>query len=220
MRAGAIKCANANGFCTGASRRVVAEPDARRCAAAGLPTAWGEFQLQIYCDPEGREHAVLSMGTVAGEGVLTRIHSECLTGDVFASLRCDCGEQLRTALAAIAKEGQGILIYLRQEGRSIGLAKKIRAYQLQEQGFDTVDANVELGEPKDARTYYVARDVLADLGTTSIRLLTNNPAKMDAMQSLGVNVVERIPIEIEPNAINREYMRTKREKMGHWLGQL
>lgn len=195
-----------------------------RAAAAKLPTKFGDFRILVYRDvPTGKEHAAVLTGDLdsdGGEAVLCRIHSECLTGDIFGSLRCDCGPQLHEALRRIAREGRGIVLYLRQEGRDIGLTNKILAYELQEQGLDTVEANLQLGHPVDARTYDAARDILRDLGVKSLRLLTNNPEKVRAMEALGFPVRERIPIEIAPNASNREYLETKREKMGHLLDKL
>ncbi|MHB8633008.1 MAG: GTP cyclohydrolase II [Thermoplasmatota archaeon] len=195
-----------------------------RAAAARLPTRFGEFRILVYRDiPTGKEHAAVVKGDVesaGGAAVLCRIHSECLTGDIFGSLRCDCGPQLEASLRAIEKEGRGVVLYLRQEGRDIGLTNKILAYELQEQGLDTVEANLQLGHPVDARTYDAARDILADLGVRSLRLMTNNPAKMEAMAALGVTVLERIPIKIAANDLNREYLETKRDRMGHLLGKV
>lgn len=195
-----------------------------RAASAKLPTRWGEFRILVYRDiPTGKEHAALVKGDLeasGGKAVLTRIHSECLTGDIFGSLRCDCGPQLHESLRRIEKAGVGVVLYLRQEGRDIGLTNKILAYELQEQGLDTVEANLQLGHPVDARSYDAAKDILQDLGVTSLRLLTNNPDKVKAMEGLGFPVEERIPIEIAPNDANREYLETKREKMGHFLDRV
>jgi 3,4-dihydroxy 2-butanone 4-phosphate synthase/GTP cyclohydrolase II len=153
--------------------------------------------------------------------VLVRVHSECLTGDVFTSLRCDCGPQLQTALAKVAAEGAGVVVYLRgHEGRGIGLAHKIQAYALQEDGRDTVDANLELGLPVDSREYGIGAQILVDLGVTSMRLLTNNPSKRGGLEGFGLNIVERVPLETNPTAFNIDYLRTKRERMGHMLGGL
>lgn len=184
-----------------------------------LPTAWGEFMLHGLLDPaSGQEHAALSMGPIDdGRPVLARVHSECLTGDTLFSLRCDCGPQLQAGLRAIAAEGRGVLLYLRQEGRGIGLVNKIRAYALQQAGADTVDANRLLGLPDDARDYQVAADLLARLGVRQVRLLTNNPAKVTALQALGIEVSERVPLPITPNAHNADYLQTKRRRMGHYL---
>jgi 3,4-dihydroxy 2-butanone 4-phosphate synthase/GTP cyclohydrolase II len=149
------------------------------------------------------------------------VHSECLTGDVFTSLRCDCGPQLQTALAKVAAEGAGVVVYLRgHEGRGIGLAHKIQAYALQEDGRDTVDANLELGLPVDSREYGIGAQILVDLGVTSMRLLTNNPSKRGGLEGFGLNIVERVPLETNPTAFNIDYLRTKRERMGHMLGGL
>lgn len=191
-------------------------------ASALLPTKYGEFRIHVYRDvPTGKEHAAIVKGNVAGEGtILVRIHSECLTGDIFGSQRCDCGAQLQESMRRIEKEGRGLVLYLRQEGRDIGLTNKILAYELQEQGRDTVEANLELGHPVDARTYEAAKDILDDLGVTKIRLLTNNPTKVQAMRSLGFDCAERIPLEIAPNPVNRGYLETKRDKMGHILGNV
>jgi 3,4-dihydroxy 2-butanone 4-phosphate synthase/GTP cyclohydrolase II len=206
-----------------AARRGQVAPSAVRVAAADLPTAYGRFRIIVYRDvPTGKEHAALVMGDVAEkecpDPVLVRIHSECLTGDIFGSQRCDCGPQLQESLRRIAKAGRGALLYLRQEGRDIGLTNKILAYELQEQGLDTVEANLQLGHPVDARTYDAARDILRDLGVHCLRLLTNNPDKIQALEGLGFRCVERIPIEIKANPFNQGYLDTKRTKMGHLLG--
>ncbi|MEY4560893.1 MAG: hypothetical protein RLZZ618_170 [Pseudomonadota bacterium] len=182
-----------------------------------LPTALGEFQLHGHVDDKGHEHAALSMGVVNdGEPVLTRLHSECLTGDTLFSLKCDCGSQLNAAMQAIAAEGRGVLLYLRQEGRGIGLVNKIRAYALQQAGADTVDANRLLGLPDDSREYGTARDMLFALGVQRVKLLTNNPAKVDALQALGIEVTERLPHAGGRNEHNERYLQTKSERMGHW----
>jgi GTP cyclohydrolase II len=189
---------------------------ARRVAQASLPTRYGRFQMFVYETPEHKEHVALTLGAIHDCGsVLVRAHSECLTGDVLGSSRCDCGEQLADSLRFLQEEGCGILLYLRQEGRGIGLAKKISAYALQEQGLDTVEANLALGLPEDMRDYRVAAEILLDLGVSRVRLLTNNPAKIEGLERYGVEIVERIPLRMEPNPSNLGYLRTKREKMGH-----
>ena len=196
-------------------------PTAVPVAGADLPTSHGPFRIQVYRDvPTGKEHAAIVMGDVSGpDPVLVRVHSECLTGDIFGSLRCDCGPQLQEALHRIAESGRGVVLYLRQEGRDIGLTNKILAYQLQEKGFDTAEANLQLGHPVDARTYDAAQDILHDLGVESIRLLTNNPDKVAALNLMGFQCVERVPLEIASNKFNRGYLKTKRTKMGHLLGK-
>ncbi len=197
------------------------EPLVRRVAEAGLPTAFGEFKVVAYEGLyDGRTHIALVRGAAgggAGRPALVRIHSECLTGDVFGSLRCDCGEQLDEALRLIGAAGFGVLIYLRQEGRGIGLENKIMAYHLQERGLDTVDANLALGFGADLREYSVAASILRDLGIRRIRLLTNNPAKLDDLEEAGIEVVERVPLIIQSNPHNARYLRTKKERLGHLL---
>jgi 3,4-dihydroxy 2-butanone 4-phosphate synthase/GTP cyclohydrolase II len=190
-----------------------------RIATAWMPTRHGEFLAHGYRSTiDGQQHVALVTGDVAGvEGVLVRVHSECLTGDVFHSLRCDCGEQLERALAQIALEGAGVLLYLSQEGRGIGLLNKLRAYELQEQGLDTVDANLALGLPVDSRAYGIGYQILSDLGVTSMRVLTNNPKKILGLEGYGLRIVEQVPIEAEPNEINEGYLRTKVDRMGHRL---
>ena len=188
----------------------------RRVAQAGLPTRYGTFEMFVYNASDHKEHVALTLGAIAGGyPVLFRAHSECLTGDVLGSSRCDCGEQLDESLRFLQEQGRGVLLYLRQEGRGIGLAKKISAYALQEQGLDTVEANLALGLPEDMRDYRVAAEMLLDLGVRKARLLTNNPAKVEGLQRYGVEVVERVPLGISPNPSNLGYLRTKREKMGH-----
>ena len=190
-----------------------------RGAEVRLPTEYGDFHAVAFREKlTGKTHVALVKGDVDGaENVLVRVHSECLTGDVFHSLRCDCGEQLEHALAQIESEGSGVLLYMAQEGRGIGLLNKLRAYELQEQGLDTVEANVELGFPADARDYGIGNQILADLGLTSIRILTNNPKKLTGIDGFGLTVVEQVPIEVVPGEENRAYLATKRAKLGHRL---
>jgi 3,4-dihydroxy 2-butanone 4-phosphate synthase / GTP cyclohydrolase II len=190
-----------------------------RGTSARLPTELGEWRAVGYrAIVDGKHHLALVMGEVDGaEGVLVRVHSECLTGDVFGSQRCDCGDQLRAAMRMIAKEGRGVLLYIAQEGRGIGLLNKLRAYELQDRGLDTVEANVELGFPPDLRDYGIGAQILVDLGLTSIRLLTNNPKKIVGLEGYGLSVVDRVPIEMHPGEENLSYLRAKRDKMGHIL---
>ena len=192
-----------------------------RMVSVRLPTEHGTFQAVAYEEVlTGKHHVALVKGEVDGaENVLVRVHSECLTGDVFHSQRCDCGEQLEHALRRIEEEGTGVLLYLAQEGRGIGLLNKLRAYQLQETGLDTVEANLQLGFSADAREYGIGSQILADLGLTTIRVLTNNPKKISGISGFGLSVVSQEPIEIEPNPENRRYLESKRDKMGHTIGQ-
>lgn len=183
-----------------------------------LPTKFGEFKLIIYRDKTNDQtHIVLCMGNWSLESVLVRVHSECLTGDVFGSLRCDCGHQLEKAMQIIAQEKKGIILYMHQEGRGIGLVEKIRAYNLQDGGMDTVQANEALGHKADLRDYGIGAQILVDLGVKKIRLLTNNPRKIVGLEGYGLEVSERLPLEIEPNAKNYKYLKTKKEKLGHQL---
>lgn len=192
----------------------------KRTAEARIPTEWGDFTCYGYESLlDGEQHVAMVRGAVQGEDdVLVRVHSECLTGDIFGSLRCDCGVQLDAAMARIAEEELGVLVYLRgHEGRGIGIGHKLRAYSLQEAGADTVDANVELGLPIDNREYGIGSQILVDLGITTMRLMTNNPAKYGGLEGFGLEVVERVPLESIPNPENINYLRTKRERMGHLL---
>jgi 3,4-dihydroxy 2-butanone 4-phosphate synthase/GTP cyclohydrolase II len=190
-----------------------------RATTVRMPTAYGEFAAIAFRETlTNKHHVALVRGDVAGaENVLVRVHSECLTGDVFHSLRCDCGEQLEDALCRIGAEERGVLLYMAQEGRGIGLLSKLRAYELQESGLDTVEANIELGFPADARDYGIGNQILADLGLSTIRILTNNPKKMTGIEGFGLTVVEQVPIEVPPNAENAHYLSTKRDKLGHKL---
>ncbi len=185
-----------------------------------LPTAWGEFDMHGFEDVEAnKEHLVLTLGDVSGgEPVLARVHSECLTGDALFSMRCDCGNQLQAALEAIAREGRGALFYLRQEGRGIGLLNKIRAYRLQDAGADTVEANERLGFGADMRDYSILHPMLEHLHIKSVRLMTNNPRKVAALEELGIEVAERIPLHTGSNPHNEKYLATKAGKLGHMIG--
>lgn len=189
----------------------------RFIATAKLPTQWGEFSIHGFEEAgSGKEHVALAMGDVAdGKPVLIRVHSECLTGDALFSQRCDCGPQLEAALAAIAKEGRGVVLYLRQEGRGIGLMNKIRAYALQDKGADTVEANEQLGFGADLREYAICETMLEHLGIKKVRLLTNNPRKVKALEAHGIEVVERIALQTGRNPHNEGYLQTKRGKLGH-----
>jgi len=190
-----------------------------RVVATRLPTAFGDFEVVGYRSlVDDKHHVALVKGDVDGVAdVLVRVHSECLTGDVFHSLRCDCGEQLESALAMIEEEGQGVLLYLAQEGRGIGLLNKLKAYNLQDKGLDTVDANLELGLPVDLRDYGIGAQILSDLGLTSIRILTNNPKKIRGLEGYGLSVSDQIPIQHAPNPHNEAYLRAKRDRLGHSL---
>ncbi|HSH22839.1 MAG TPA: bifunctional 3,4-dihydroxy-2-butanone-4-phosphate synthase/GTP cyclohydrolase II [Acidimicrobiales bacterium] len=195
----------------------------RRVAEARIPTEWGDFSCYVYESLlDNEQHLAMVKGAVQGQhGVLVRVHSECLTGDVFGSLRCDCGVQVDAAMQRIAEEGLGVVVYLRgHEGRGIGLGHKIRAYELQDKGRDTVDANVELGFPADTREYGIGAQILVDLGITTMRYMTNNPAKYGGLEGYGLRIVERVPLESIPNPENIRYLRTKRERMGHLLPNL
>jgi len=191
----------------------------KRMASARIPTEYGDFQLCYYSNTrDNKEHLAFCMGDPAGaEQVLVRVHSECFTGDVLGSLRCDCGEQLQRSLALVASEGLGVVIYLRQEGRGIGLLEKLRAYNLQDQGYDTVDANLMLGHEADARDYTLAARILGDLAVESVRLITNNPTKIKALEAEGITVTARVALDIPVRVENASYMRTKASRMDHLL---
>ena len=190
-----------------------------RVETVKMPTEFGDFDMHLYRSKlDGQHHLALVRGEVAGKSrILVRVHSECLTGDVFASRRCDCGPQLHQAMRQVADAGRGVIVYMRQEGRGIGLAPKIKAYKLQEQGLDTVEANRKLGFDMDLREYGLGAQILVDLGLKTIRLLTNNPKKLVGLKGYGLEIIEQVPIRVKPNPHNERYLKTKREKMGHLL---
>jgi 3,4-dihydroxy 2-butanone 4-phosphate synthase/GTP cyclohydrolase II len=190
-----------------------------RVEVVKMPTAYGDFDLYLYrSNLDGQHHLAMIKGDVAGKkNVLVRVHSECLTGDVFGSRRCDCGPQLHHAMRQIAAEGRGVIVYMRQEGRGIGLPSKIKAYKLQERGYDTVEANLKLGYGMDLREYGLGAQILVDLGLKTISLLTNNPRKVVGLEGYGLEIVEQLPIKIRPNPHNAKYLETKRKKLGHLL---
>ena len=194
----------------------------RAVAQAKLPTEFGDFEIHAYQDlTSGKEHVALVLGEIGdGHAVLVRLHSSCLTGDVFHSARCDCGPQLHTAMARVAAEGRGVILYLNQEGRGIGLANKIRAYALQDQGYDTVEANERLGFGADQREYGLGVSILSNLGVQSMRLLTNNPRKRAGVETHGMSVSELLPLEIPASEFTRRYLQTKKEKLGHLLSSV
>ncbi len=194
------------------------KPTVTRVTAGRIPTEHGDFQLVYYTNSiDNKEHLAFCMGDVSGEDILTRVHSECFTGDVMGSRRCDCGEQLQRSMALVAARGRGVIVYLRQEGRGIGLMAKLNAYNLQDQGYDTVDANLMLGHEADEREYSLAACILEDLGVDSVQLMTNNPLKISALQASGIKVSTRVSLEAPINADNETYLLTKARRMDHML---
>ena len=193
-----------------------------RVATSQLPTRYGKFTIHVYdCPSMNREHVALVRGRInRGSPTLVRVHSQCLTGDALSSIRCDCREQLDASLRKIAEKGSGVVVYLSQEGRGIGLANKIRAYALQDRGQDTVQANESLGLPRDMRDYSIGAQILADLGVHKIHLLTNNPKKISGIERYGLSILRRIPLEVEPQRSNRAYLKVKKDKLGHWLSKI
>jgi len=204
------------------SYRLRAESLVRRAASATIPTEYGEFETIVYeSDLDPQHHVAFVKGDISPEdGVLVRVHSECLTSDVFGSLRCDCGPQVKQAMKIIEEEGSGVILYMRQEGRGIGLVNKIKAYALQDNGFDTVEANEALGFKPDLRDYGIGAQILSDLGVRKMRLLTNNPKKIKGLEGFGLQIVERVPIEIPPNGRNSKYLKVKKDKLGHLLSMV
>ena len=199
--------------------RMQTEKLVRRLVATRLPTKYGDFEIYLYkSETDNKEHVALVKGKISPDApTLVRVHSECLTGDLFGSLRCDCNEQLVAALRMVEKSGSGVVLYMRQEGRGIGLVNKLKAYKLQDEGLDTVEANEKLGFRADLRDYGIGAQILRDLGVRKLRLLTNNPKKIVGLQGYGLEVVERIPLEMDPNDFNLRYLRTKRDKLGHLI---
>jgi len=197
-------------------------PRIRLYAEAGLPTAYGEFSVYVFrTDHDDKEHVALTLGDVTGgRGLLVRVHSECLTGEALQSLRCDCGDQLDASMKMIAQAGRGIIVYLRQEGRGIGLGNKVRAYALQDKGLDTIEANHQLGFGADERDYHIAVAILKYFDVKSLLLITNNPEKIRDLKEHGIEIIQRVPIQIEPNRYSKDYLRAKRDKAGHLLSNL
>jgi 3,4-dihydroxy 2-butanone 4-phosphate synthase/GTP cyclohydrolase II len=204
------------------SYRLRAESLVKRAASAYLPTTHGDFRVIVYeSDIDPQHHVAIVKGSFTPEDeVLVRVHSECLTSDVFGSVRCDCGPQVRQAMHIIEKEGKGVVLYMRQEGRGIGLVNKIKAYALQDNGFDTVEANEALGFKPDLRDYGIGAQILIDLGVRKMKLLTNNPRKVKGLEGFGLQIVERVPIEIPPNGMNSKYLKVKKDKLGHLLSMV
>ncbi len=199
--------------------RMQREKLVQRIVSTNLPTKEGDFQVHLYrSETDNKEHIALVRGSISPDRpVLVRVHSECLTGDVFGSLRCDCNDQLNAALKLVAKEGRGVVLYMRQEGRGIGLSNKLKAYKLQDEGMDTVEANERLGFRADLRDYGIGAQILRDLGVGKMRLMTNNPTKIIGLHGYGLEIVERVPLEVEPHQVNEKYLRTKRDKLGHLI---